>query len=263
MHGLATVPEHAEVRDGALTLHGGVRGQHHALPWQSPAVMELAHTVGRSSAAAPMLIEGPVGTVMAAIGEQRDHAVAGHALTQAMRGQLDAKLQRAGQALQHTQPSGAPAQPPPSGAGDRHLPPAVSGHQHSGGITVALSAGGALAPKGRARRQAAFGAVYEYRDRAGRPQFVAGTARAPEEAYGADYRDHAGVRGLFEGDDASEHGRAKVVWVGVGGGPCGHAEMAAARTAVARERASRQRISELQGAKPYSSHAHVMARVST
>ena len=63
---------------------------------------------------------------------------------------------------------------------------------------------------------------------------------------------------LFEGPEAA-HGNAKVVWVGVGGGGVGDAEMHAARSAIAHERAQRQRISELGGAKPYSRHAHMLA----
>jgi len=57
-------------------------------PWQSPAVLELRQGVGKREGAAPMMIEGRYGTALAAIGEPRDHKVAGRALGQAMTVQL-------------------------------------------------------------------------------------------------------------------------------------------------------------------------------
>ena len=98
-----------------------------------------------------------------------------------------------------------------------------------------------------------FGAVYEYRDSAGAPRFVAGTANRPEEAWRDDRAREPRVRAL-----ADAGGSASVVWAGVGRGPCGHAEMAAARDAVVRDRSERQRIGELGSAKPYSRHAHML-----
>jgi hypothetical protein len=74
-----------------------------------------------------------------------------------------------------------------------------------------------------------------------------------------DFAEHAAVRNLFEEQPhAAPPGRAHVVWAGVGGGPCGDAEMKAVRDAVCRERAHRQQISELRGAKPYSRHSHLL-----
>jgi hypothetical protein len=42
-----------------------------------------------------MLIEGRAGTVLAAVGAEKDHAVAGKAVSNAMQAALDAKLERA------------------------------------------------------------------------------------------------------------------------------------------------------------------------
>lgn len=54
-------------------------------------------------------------------------------------------------------------------------------------------------------------------------------------------------------------GSAELVWAGVGRGPtCGPREMLAARDAIVKDRAGRQRISELSGAKPYSRHSHLL-----
>ena len=108
------------------------------------------------------------------------------------------------------------------------------------------------------RHGASFGAVYEYRDGAGKPRFVGGTSEQPEAAYAGDFEQHAGVRSMFEGAREAP-GRAHVVWAGCGGGPCGDAEMKAVREAVCRARADRQQIRELAGAKPYSRHSHLLA----
>ena len=98
-----------------------------------------------------------------------------------------------------------------------------------------------------------FGAVYEYRDRTGRPVYVGGTSDRPESIWRDDYQTHQSVRTL-----ANEGGCAKVVWAGVGCGSCGPGEMAAAREAVSRDRAARQQIIELHSAKPYSRHSALM-----
>ena len=269
---LPSVPE-GSVAESAVAVSSGVRlgSRRPQAPWQSPAVREIAQRAGKADDATPMLLEGPVGTVMAAVGESRDHAIASRALSDAMQGGLQEKLRRAEQEkrmLQHKvqlHKSGGPSPTvqPPAVASDRRLavPGRPSGRSQGGassdGGVVARTAGGGPMAMAPGRSGPSFGAVYEYRDSVGRPQYVAGTAEMPEAAFANDYHDHAGVRRLFEGPSEA-HGRAKVVWVGVGGGPCGQAEMHAARSAVASERAARQRIHELAGAKPYSRHAHML-----
>ena len=104
-------------------------------------------------------------------------------------------------------------------------------------------------------QQLSFGAVYEYRDSHGRPQYVGSSGQQPEITWREDYQRTMGVREL-----ARSGGSATVVWAGVGRAPCvGPEEMQAAREAVASDRATRQRICELRGAKPYSRHSHLLA----
>jgi hypothetical protein len=164
---LPTVPEQGEQRLGVLSnaersRAGGDavgRRTHELAPWQSPAVLELAQQVGRRRPeATPMVVEGPVGTVLAAVGEQSDHSVAGRALGHAM-----------------AQPKLC-APPTALGGGTK-----VQRQVHGGAI--ASSGGGRLAVGNNTTRHgASFGAVYEYRDGAGRPHFVAGTSAQPEAA---------------------------------------------------------------------------------
>lgn len=208
-------------------------------PWQSPAIAELTQSVGQSPNATPMMIEGRTGTVLAAIGEQRDHDVAGRALNKAL---VQPRLVEKAGAL------GGPA--------------ARGGGCGGGGGAVASAGGGKLAAaagNNRQRHGASFAAVYEYRDSVGKPRYVGGTSEQPEAAYADDFEANAGVRSMFEGVREAA-GRATVVWAGVGGGPCGDLEMKAARDAVCKDRAQRQNLKELAGAKPYSRHSHLLAQ---
>ena len=210
-----------------------------------------------------MVVEGPAGTVLAAVGEASDHGVASRALTQSLQSELPAKLQRAAQEKrqleQKVRNAGASQPPPPPPVGctsDRRLAAAPSGRGGGGNGALVAAAVGPLAPGSSRQQRPAFGVVYEYRDSVGKPQYVAGTSQMPEMAFAEDYRTHSGVRELFDGPAP---GRARVVWAGVGGGHVGEKEMATMRDAVAKERATKQRISELSGAKPYSRHSHMLA----
>lgn len=263
---LPVVPEeHAVATGTALTRAGAVDGglvrhRNDRAPWQSPAVRELAQAVGKSSEATPMIVEGRTGITLACVGEQRDHDVAQRAVSSSLNRGLHEKLQRAEhekRQLQHRVATGAGPPPPANRVATFDGGQRDGSGRLVGSNAIVPSTGGPLAPTAGGR-EAAFGAVYEYRDSVGKPHYVSGTSMVPEVAFADDYRSHAGVRGLFEGPEAS-HGRAKVVWVGVGGGPVGHAEMASARDAVAQKRSARQRITELSGAKPYSRHSHMLA----
>ena len=232
--GLPTVREDAPL-EAATSLAPATRcvGQPRMAPWQSPAVRELTQAAGRGKPeASPMILEGPTGLTFAAIGEQRDHAIA----SKALRGSMS----QAKQCCSGIQ----------------------SGGSQPGGSAIAVSVGGgrlAAASSHRHRNGAAFGAVYEYRDGAGKPCYVAGTSELPEAAFARDFAAHAPVRALFDGPSAAPAGRASVVWAGIGGGPVGDAELKAARDAVCKERSERQKIQELRGAKPYSRHSHMLA----
>lgn len=53
-------------------------------PWQSPAVLSLAGRLGMigHDHVQPMVVEGPAGTVLSAVGEDEDHRIAGDVLQQ-------------------------------------------------------------------------------------------------------------------------------------------------------------------------------------
>ena len=98
MSRLIAVPEHNIADDMRLARGGGGlanRRSDNDGPWQSPAVQELAQSVGSSSNATPMIIEGATGLTMAAIGSQRDHDVAQRAVNDSLNKGLHEKLQRA------------------------------------------------------------------------------------------------------------------------------------------------------------------------
>ena len=73
------------------TSHGGLRRETmerqlgvRQRPWQSPAVLSLAEKLSqRQSNILPMMVEGPVGTVLTAVGEHEDHKIAGSVLAHA------------------------------------------------------------------------------------------------------------------------------------------------------------------------------------
>ena len=167
-------------------------------------------------AVVPMVVEGREGTLLTAVGADADHLVAGEAL-----GRLQAERQRTG-----------------LGAG--------SNNESDGG----WRGGGALARRGVSKTPA-FGCVYEYKTRSGRPVYVGDTDVHPERKFLADARGvDPEVRSLapFQGV------AAEVVWAGVGQGPVGPDEMRVIRRAVRDDRSQRQRVSKLGGIKPYSSH---------
>ena len=243
VHEERTLNDHNALTNAPHAMSAVGRSLPQLAPWQSPAVMELAQNVGKGRPeASPMLIEGRTGTVLAAIGEERDHAIAGRALSSAM---VQPKLIAAPTALG-------------GGRGMQANQVQQQARAGGGGAIAASTGGGRLAAgNNRQRHGASFGAVYEYRDGAGKPHFVAGTSALPEAAFAEDFEAHASVRNLFE--ERAPPGRASVVWAGVGGGPCGDEEMKAARDAVCKARAERQQIMELRGAKPYSRHSHMLA----
>jgi len=222
-----------------------------------------------------MMIEGPAGTVLAAVGAARDHEVAGNALQRSMQHELGPKLARAasykkelaerargtaseaverigGQwgAAKHRRRGALTAGPLDSAlprglvsSSGRSLPvvgegaPLISRPGSSGSTSSAL-----------VREQVSFGAVYEYRDASGKPRWVGNTEALPE----ATWREERRV------DDRVRELSASVVWAGVGRGPCGPEQMRLAREAVAKDRAERQRIGELASVKPYSRHNHML-----
>ena len=94
-----------EGRAGALVVREQQPG---AFPWESQAVRTLAKKVGRRDpSATPMMVEGREGTILAAVGDQADHQVAGEVLkyhqTQRRQAQLaDAAAQGVGDGIDET-----------------------------------------------------------------------------------------------------------------------------------------------------------------
>ena len=238
-------------------------------PWQSPAVMSLASRVGGSDVhATPMLVEGQAGTVLAAVGNARDHQVATAAISRSLNNQLEGKLLRAEmykeelsarvRAAEKATTERPPPVPPklrlasttaPSPSAGQPLAVRRNTHASLAGTDDAI-----MCRRGASGCGMSFGAVYEYRDEFGRPRWVGSTADKPEAAMKRDFDGTREVRSL-----AGAGGSADVVWAGVGRAPCvGPQEMQAAREAIARDRSERQRIGELRGSKPYSRHSHLV-----
>jgi len=218
-----------------------------AAPWQSRSVIQLASRVGRGGGAeemTPMTLDGPSGTILAAMGTAQDHTIAGSAISQSI-------------------VSGAAPMSSAATLDVRALANEWRSAQRS--ITSGRSASATAQPSEQAdyetqmaladpARQASFAAVYEYSSALdGRPLYVGTTDGTPELAYQSDHARIGGVRDLARGG-----GSAKVVWAGVGTGSVGPEQMKAAREAVAAHRSARQRVTELRSAKPYSYHSHRM-----
>ena len=224
-------------------------------PWQAPSVARLANQLARrggaESGVLPMMVEGPMGTVLAAVGDERAHSIAGDVLSRC----AEEQQQKGG-----------------GGGGDRgwrtsRNPSAVerssrqSSRSRSGQLTVRGSGGGSVGgrvpqtardaggsgARTLVRREPAFGAVYEHRDSFGKPVVVGETDTVPELAFERDLARHKQLRDLA----TYKGGSAAVVWAGCGQN---RDSIAAVRSAVAKDRAERNRCDKLAGPKPYSAH---------
>ena len=209
-----------------------------AQPWQSPSVAALVRqaTSKAPSDASPMIIEGPRGTALRAVGSAADHAVAGDALGHC----IAERKKRAVDGVEMLLP------PPLTDQEDaRRLKPVAEYED-----LPTLS-------KGTTRRRSeesdlVFGAVLEYADAFGKPKIVNSTAMLPEQQYLEDGRTSSKVSHLL----TAGRGSSSVVWAGVGrrSAGVGEGEMAVIREAVVDSRAERLRISRLRSIKPYSAH---------
>ena len=180
-----------------------------------------------------MIIEGPRGTALRAVGSAADHAVAGDALGQciAERKKVDGV--------------------------EMLLPPPLTDHEDARRLKpVAEYEDLPTLSKGTTRRREesdlVFGAVLEYSDAFGKPKIVNSTAMLPEQQYLEDGRTSSKVSHLL----TAGRGSSSVVWAGVGrrSAGVGEGEMAVIREAVVDSRAERLRISRLRSIKPYSKH---------
>lgn len=224
---------------GTIAEVGGIQGadpslaRRNAPPWESAAVRDFASRLhdpaerGTQGALSAMVLEGPKGVLLQAVGEDADHKVAG---------QTVADIQKRNKAP--SAPRGLDHRPP--------TPPRDRKGKASSSELARKSAGDAQ------EEQVAFGAVYEHRDSAGKPRLIGSTSRMPERQLELDWRQNEDVRKLATENKGGS--QAGLVWVGVGRGPVGQAEMAEVRRAVVDKRSERLRIEKLSGIKPYSAH---------
>mmetsp|Transcript_33327 Transcript_33327/g.88170 ORF Transcript_33327/g.88170 Transcript_33327/m.88170 type:complete len:296 (+) Transcript_33327:616-1503(+) len=188
-------------------------------PWQSNAVAALAARAkrgglaggGGGESAEPMIIEGPRGTSLRAVGNAEDHKVAGDALAQCY-AERKARQQKYG-GPELLLPAPGSEMTSRLGLGGRSaeaedaMPP-----------SNALGRGGRRTA--RQRSDYVFGAVYEHVDSCGRPRVIGSTDKQPERAYLEDGRNHTGVAALL----TLGRGASNVVWAGVGSRTAGVGE---------------------------------------
>eukprot|EP00397_Hematodinium_sp_SG-2012_P055239 GEMP01067255.1.p1 GENE.GEMP01067255.1~~GEMP01067255.1.p1 ORF type:complete len:236 (+),score=65.53 GEMP01067255.1:94-801(+) len=161
-HSLASVGRHrsldsvCEDSQCLAPVPAGQRFDDKRAPWQSDAVAVLASEVQQNtgaSDASTMVMQGPQGTIIQAIGSKEDHAVAGRVVAH----------------LQHKKlKNGEVTRRPPT-------PPMDRPHTD------------ALQSKVRGPHDEwSFGAVYEHRDAFGKPRLVGSTAKLPERQFLVD-----------------------------------------------------------------------------
>ena len=250
-------------------------------PWQAPSVARLANKLGRGGAAGdvqPMMVEGPRGTVLAAVGDARAHSIAGDVLAScaAEEQQQQQQQQRGSGGTERgwrtsREPSSSSSSSSSSRGrsrqqrlmgsrgGEAQLTVRGGGGGSVGGRTAQTARGGreggahssssssSSSRRQLARLEPAFGAVYEHRDSFGKPVVVGETDTVPELAFERDLAKHKALRDLA----SYKGGTAVVVWAGCGRQP---EKIAAVRAAVAKDRAERNRCEKLAGPKPYSAH---------
>jgi len=221
--------------------HGTVGGHREAAlqrsePWQSGKVAEFAARLGDDMALKALVLHGPRGTALRAVGEAEDHKIASKMVVDLERSRLTSQACNGSLARQSAQDHQR-----------RNAAP------RSSDIALSVPPGRAMGeraawPHGGLRKDVAFGAVYEYRDSCGTPQVVASTGKMPERQFLLDLRHH-------------EHALAgkqepSIVWAGVsdGAGGLNDAQMTEVRRAVADGRADRLQAKKLSDIKPYSHH---------
>ena len=232
---------------------------------------QLVNQLGyQDSPVKPMVVEGPEGMVLGAIGEVQDHAAAGDYLEKL-------HAERTGRPRQRLQVADRPAasstgnrnrsrnrRSSRSGNDDGHSIDNGNGNGggNGGGNALAQIAkrgfGGRSGDNsnGGGRGGVVFGAVYEYRDAVGVPKLVSSTEQVPEAQFVADtqavdaHGSGAAVRKLMT------TGSPSVVWAGCGRAPIGREEMEGIRSAIVEERSRRMHIAKLRSEKPYSRHGY-------
>eukprot|EP00931_Biecheleriopsis_adriatica_P093516 TRINITY_DN67257_c0_g1_i1.p1 TRINITY_DN67257_c0_g1~~TRINITY_DN67257_c0_g1_i1.p1 ORF type:complete len:287 (+),score=37.29 TRINITY_DN67257_c0_g1_i1:23-862(+) len=227
---LQTISECGSPRSEAASAGGGrhsavaVRGGREE-PWRSAAVADFASGLGTGSLEALML-QGPRGTALRAVGEAADHQVASRTVAD-----IEGRRQQVKDG-----PSVDLAEGMMLDSGKRR-------NAVRRGSDLALAV-----PNGAQRQATSFGAVYEYRDSCGTAKVVASTNTMPERQFALDQRQHEDV--------LSKHRDPSLVWVGISGGRGGlsEAEMTEVRRSVVSARADRLQAQKLADIKPYSRH---------
>ena len=186
-------------------------------PWKAPSVQALTRQMGRSANARPLLVEGPAGPVISAVGQQRDHSIASDVLGRAQESRV-----RAGIAM----PRGVNSPANQQQRGQRR--------------------------KRRQRPAQSFGAVFEHRDAFGKPKFIGRTDSTPEARFAQDIQQHQTIRNMM----TYQQGRSDVVWSGVGQYPLGPEEMSRITEKIVEERSKKLHAQKLRGPKPYSRHGY-------
>jgi len=209
---------------------------HRSEPWRSEKVVEFASRVGEDKALEALVMQGPRGTALRAVGEAEDHKVASKAVVGMEQRRLGAQAGKGGADKGRAQ-DGQRRNAVPRGS---DIAMAVPPARATGEL--------AARPRSGAGKETAFGAVYEYRDNCGTPQVVASTGTMPERQFLLDRRHHE--QALAGKQEPS------IVWVGVSGGAGGlsDAQMTEVRRAVADGRAERLQAKKLSDIKPYSRH---------
>jgi len=170
-----------------------------------------------SGNASTMVMQGPKGVVLQAIGSKQDHKVAGRLVTKIEKMAMKNK--------------GPVKEQPPTPPRDR---PSASG---------STSLAKRDPEKGPSTTEWSFGAVYEHRDAFGKPKLIGSTDKLPERQFMLDNKQ--GVPSDM---------KQAVVWAGVSKMPAD--SMTEIRRGVADARSKRLEIDKLGSIKPYSHHGY-------
>ena len=184
---------------------------------------DLTQQLGKNKEAHALVVEGPTGDVLTAVGTDKDNSIANRILSDTQR----SKKEQNNEDMNRTLNAG-------------HTPRFVS-HHPSKHKTKAT-------PR-------EFGVVYEHKDCFGKPKFIGHTGKVPEKQFSEDASQHQAVRNLL----TYEQGKSEVVWAGTGalsraGGGADTMENITKR--IVDERAKELELNKLRGPKPYSRHGY-------
>lgn len=189
-------------------------------PWAAPSVQVLTSQLGKNREAHALVIEGPRGDVLTAVGCDKDNALANVVLSRAN-------------------------ETPMKNESDNFL------SCNAGNTPHVITGASRSRNKGNHRL---FGVVYEHRDCFGKPMFIGHTSGVPEKRFVEDAAKHQPVRNLL----TYEQGRSDVVWAGTATPSSigGEDTMRDITQRIVDQRAKEQHLNKLRGPKPYSRHGY-------